>query len=279
MKHTTNTSLLIAALGFLSTALQADTIYNLATANIEAPGQNTYVATTAQGGQGGGLSWGSGKLVFTHGGTSGTSGDYFFGKFTPQILSNVGDVLTLNFTATVTYPGTAPTGDQLFRFGFFNTGALTTEAFTNQTGYRVDFGTTGGANSGFRERTGSTSNLFASAPTSPRLSDQTNSDYSFVITSGTAFSGSLSLELLENGSVKLTTQVGNLTSVTATDATNAFTTFDTFSFYYVRGLGTGANTVTFDSLSVAFTPVPEPSTVAALCGLAALLATIAIRHR
>lgn len=265
----------------LSMPLQAGTIYDLSSASTEGAGQNTHVATSAtQGGQNGSLSRNAGDdLVFTHGGTTGTSGDYFFGKFSPQTLGAAGDTLSLNFVATVTYPGTAPTGAQLFRLGFFNTGGLTTEAFGNQTGYRVDFGTAGTTDSGFRERTGTGTNLFASATTSPKLGTQNNSDFSFTIASGVSFSGSLTITLLDNDQVRLTAQIGGLAPVTTTDAASVFKTFDTFSFFYVRGLGTGGNTLAFDSLSVSFSSIPEPATIALLCGLAGLLPALAIRRR
>ncbi|RRJ94913.1 cell wall anchor protein [Opitutaceae bacterium TAV4] len=268
----------LALLGFaLNTQVSVAALYDLSTADSSGAGQNTFAASADAGGAGG--TFGGtlpGNLTFTSGTVANTS-DYFVGTFSSQSLRSVGDTLTLSFSVTLSNVQT--TGSQHFRFGLFDVGTATTGAsstFNAATGYRADYGNNNNANNGIRQRTGTNANLFAGAAT-PIFPDQTSAGFTCAPINGT-YTGSLTLELLTDGHVKITSTFANQAPQSVTDSIDAFTNFNAFGFF-VADTSTTQASLNFTALSVNYTAIPEPGITAAAIALATLGIASCIRRR
>lgn len=255
----TSLSLLLATVAI--SAAPAAILYDLNTADVSGAGQNTFAASTNTAGGAGGAFTGTlpTNMVFTGGNVS---FDYFVGKFDVNTLTNVGDTLTLTFTASAANFITFTGGSQAIRFGLFNIGSATDGAsntYNAATGYRADYGVDNSPGAGaIRQRTGTSSNLFATGA-SPSL---TSNSTLFTFAPTGTFSGSLSLELLAGNQVMITSQIGGTTAVSITDTTAAFTSFNSFGFF-LTGDTAASPSLNFTNLTV--TAVPEPGAASLLC--------------
>ncbi|RRJ96031.1 PEP-CTERM sorting domain-containing protein [Opitutaceae bacterium TAV4] len=238
-------------------------------------GQNTFISSGAAAQTVIGTFGGTLPTNLTY--TVGTGNiNYFVGKFASQSLTTIEDTLTLNFTVILSNISAAAGIN--FRFGLFNVGDATTGAtggadpnsFNTSSGYWAGYSPASSVNVGIRQRTGANNVLFATG-IAPQFSLP---DGQFVTNLNGTYSGSLTLELLTGGQVKITSQFAGLQSNTVTDTADAFRDFNAFSFY-INGTS-GSAALNFSDLSVTYTSsIPEPSIYALLMsgafGLLAIL--------
>jgi hypothetical protein len=262
--HNKKTLLFISTLlAGMSVSLQAAVFEDTFTDNDRTTSPAWYSIGTPDIGQSGGvLSLGA----FSSGGHK-----YLFSHFTGATLASVGDQLVLSFRIKLT-------GDQGNRsnelsFGIGNDRGTIVTADTNTvTTYNDDLGYIAGIGTG----TG-TSSIIRDTGTSQflgRLFDANDQTILSAATAGMAITSSfkdytMTLSRTASGlDIQLT---DGTTSVSISDNAvpgNDFYTFNTMGFgYYNRNT---ANSLDVDSISVDFTPVPEPSTYAILAGFAAL---------
>ena len=232
----------------------------------------------------------AGTYVLTNNSGS-DQGAYIFGNFASTALSNVGESITLSFTATM--PANIGTP---FNFSLGGARGVTlTSADTGYDGFERSYAgfkitnnlnnvnaTTWAWNGGpagnptqDRNLTGASSTSLGGSTTgggSDRLNTGRTADFTFQITRQTS-----SFEIGGSISVNGGNGVQNYTTYSSTPSGNDFQLTDGFTSF---ALGTengnvsnqidSGDSLTFSNIDVTFTPVPEPS-AAILGGLGALL--------
>ena len=262
-----------AALALLSSAnatvLLNDTFSDGSRTNASLPSSGAWVMTGSGVGTTGTSTVVSGALV-----SQSNSGFALTTAFGSQPLG-VGETITLTFSVTLNYNGTA--SSDAFRFGIFNSGGSfpsgdstgangSNSAYNAWTGYSYwsPFGTIAGANTTLRERTGTDFILYASGA-------NTNSN-SAAYTSGSiansTYSGSFSIT--NNGSsLAISSTLGGNTQ-NWTDTSPSATTFDSISFFAGSTPLGSAGSFTLDNVMVEIIPEPSSLLFAAIAPLALL---------
>lgn len=204
---------------------------------------------------------------------------YFTASGSPQNL-NIGDTLTLSYTLSF---ATVPTGGNNFRLALLNSsnGARATadnqsasgtggNAYTNYSGYlfTTNLASSSGSVSSIQERSNfvnSGSNLLMSVGGTSAYVGLGTTGGNNALSDGVSYTGTLSLNLVSASQMDITHTINGFT-FTRSDTVSPFTSFDTVAF------NIGTSTVTIDDISVVYTPVPEPSTLAltVLGGLAGI---------
>lgn len=215
-------------------------------------------------------------------GASAATGALVFTPPTSALLTTSFDTITLSPTGitsiTVSFDYSASNLATLstWRWGLLNSaGHLTTDTtgatngasnYAGVEGYSFigGIGTGTGASSWrFGETASAVGTDFTNSGTNPALG---GSHANVALTNNTVYNGSLTLTLTETNTLSISATVAGYT-LTATDATP--TTLDFNGFWMLTG--TSGNVMTVDNFQITgVTAVPEPSSAAALAGLAAL---------
>jgi len=220
---------------------------------------------------------------------TGTSGRGIHTVFDTQTLVDIGDSLTATYTFTTPATVGGPNGSS-FRVGLFDTlGRAGLDAnvsassgtpnpiygfsgagTTGLPGYRLEMDVnTGTEDLSFREHDATaatpTGRLLASSGGFTSLGSGPDGVYSFV--PNTTYTGSISIELISATEVQIT---GTLDGVTFT-TTDVFdsTSFGLLAFHVnsnqfgsSNSAGDPDNGIDFSNVTIEFTPVPEPGTLA-----------------
>lgn len=209
---------------------------------------------------------------------------YFAAADTPVTLASAGDKISVAFDLTPT--SASPAGSNLLRIALLHSGAarLTGDANTSlalQSGYGL-FINTGTQVGGLYNRTTdsgallsslNTGNGWAAAGTgvNPAAGDQ------FGFVQNTTYRVSFTIEREADALNFTYSAAGGDDSVTASFSYSTVNTydFDTVAFGWGNAFGTGL----IDNVLVTYSPIPEPSSVAALVGLTALVGAGLRRRR
>jgi hypothetical protein len=201
----------------------------------------------------------------------------FVGYFTDAGVTTlqVGDKLSFQFT----FSASAINNDaSSIRIGLFNSGGDRVEAdttgiadaaFDGSTGYSFwNSQGTGTATGGFRQRTGTSTTLWASGANT-NLGTQTLARLDYA--AATTYTLTFALERMSATDMKVSFQDNDGNVFTRTDTAGIFTGFDTFSVFLGNGT-VGDVSYIFDDFLITYTPVPEPgSAVGIVSGLAAAM--------
>ena len=228
---------------------------------------------------------------------SGTSGRSIHTLFAPVTLANVGDNITASFSFTT--PASIGTDENNgFRVGLFNSlGRALNEDISSSSGtpnplldglpgFSADFDVNdqnddGEADDRLQIRQSDPTNTVGRLLTTTggfNTVEEVNTpgaDNGFV--ANTDFSGTLSITLIDATTVEISSELANA-SITTT-ATPDSLAFDFLGFAVsggafgsVNDAGVADNGIDFTNVSVTFTPVPEPASMAMLAGGAMMLA-------
>ena len=229
---------------------------------------------------------GTNSVLFTEGQTSGST---FVMNFSPATV-NVGHTLTLvmNFTT-----GTSlSTASNSFRFGIFNSGATQIaadfnsntpagNAFLDDLGYMAAYNFSGAAVD-LRARTANTVNQLLSSTTDlTTIANSSGSGTTGAFAASTSYTLTMTLERTSSGYIFSSLLNGGnnsdyyRTALDTTSLSSALTSFNEFAFY-VNGGSNAVNTINVTGMNISV--IPEPSTYAALLGLAALGLAAYRRH-
>jgi len=215
-------------------------------------------------------------LPYISSGAAHTQLAYFTGSGSPIVLANVGDSLSMSVRVTM---DEIASNDTDFRVGFFNSVGSRLTGDWNGTstitdgyaGYQARFDPSGYLAS-FTERTipntlgqqlfggGSTILLTSAAPTGGSA-----------LTAGTAFNIQFTLTRSSVTQITLNSSINGGTR-SVIDPNTILTNFDTIAFFGATNITSGTvalgNGLTLDDVVVTFTPIPEPTTLAAVaCAL------------
>jgi hypothetical protein len=206
----------------------------------------------------------------------------FVGYFTDSGVTNfqVGDRLSFQFT----FSASAINSDaSSIRIGLFNSGGdrvdadttgIADAAFDGSTGYSFwNSQGTGTATGGFRQRTGTSTTLWATGANT-NLGTQTLArlDYAAL----TTYTLTFELERTSATDMKVSFRDNDSNVFTRTDTAGIFTGFDTFSVFLGNGT-LGDVSYTFDDFLITYTPVPEPGSAAAV--VSGLTVAMLLRRR
>lgn len=216
--------------------------------------------------------------VFGNGSTGSGNGAQVYATTPTYTLGSVGDSITFSGSATLNL-GAAGAGSDQFRIGLFDTNdSLST---TGWLGYFATNSGTGGNPNGrlWERKTGNTAAYFNNAATSADERQAFAGVPASTTSTSTFLSGAYNFSL---AATRTDTGLSVVWSIVGTGSTNYTiggtyndTSALTFSFDRVglmSGGGLNANQVSFSNVDLTFTPaaVPEPSSWAALTGLAGI---------
>jgi hypothetical protein len=197
---------------------------------------------------------------------AGTTYTYFVANTDSATLTNLGDTITLSFELTPSSASAFNNNSGTFRVGLFNSNGTQLSsnvsgngdtALNNDTGYVATYNPrASGTGNVFRQRSSGNDNLWDSGRyTTVSGSPDLNSPGTGTI------SGTFTLTLVETG-VEITSIINGGAPQSVIDTSGLVTTFDSFSIFAIAGATNP--TLTFSTLSVTFTPIPEPSSAVLL---------------